>query len=219
MGRIRTGDTPTARCTKNVGVKSRRRPCGLYSILGLSPSASAQTLARSYAKLKKESKPSGQTPQARAAHSKFLAEVDAAFAVLGSSSARKEYDIQNGWSTSSSRVAEFRARKDLEDPDYRARTSALQYAAEKGRDRKWRRKAARKAEQRRHVSSPVLAGASATYVDWQHDPKWQQGTLKALQERRSGAVDRVVARSLCLRRKDKRLGKFVVLPQELVKKR
>lgn len=105
MGRIPLGDLPESAfkpCFKrkpaaaNILVPSRRRPAGLYNVLGIDSTASLQDIKRHYRRLSlanhPDRLPKDSSSQKRSAATRKQQEINEAFAVLGDAIQRQKYD-------------------------------------------------------------------------------------------------------------------------------
>jgi hypothetical protein len=105
----------TQNLKKKIVRPSRRRPFGVYSVLGVLPSASLATIKKAYRAASllhhPDKNPQAQTSQEKAALTKKQQELNEAYQLLSDEEERADYDLINNLCRSStSRVQQHRAK-------------------------------------------------------------------------------------------------------------
>ncbi len=193
---------------------SRRKPFGVYSVLGVLPSASAAEIKTAYRARMLEVHPD-RHPTAKgqelAALTRQSQAVGEAFAVLSSAPDRNEYDIRFAFRTSSARVQQHRSRQTaLQKKIVSAKTVCRSVQLV-------RRKAAKKKEV--GLKGKVEKNADIVYEDGMKKKRGQGVVLQTEEANSNNRFTKqwvVVKRSKAALKKDKRLSKIVVVPVEQV---
>lgn len=105
----------TQNLKKKIARPSRRRPFGVYSVLGVLPSASLATIRKAYRAASlvhhPDKNPQAKTSQEKAALTKKQQEINAVYQLLCDEEERADYDLINNFSkTSTVRVQQHRTR-------------------------------------------------------------------------------------------------------------
>lgn len=177
---------------------SRRRPAGLYSLLGVEQGASHQTVKRAFNRLALANHPDKVQAQARSAATKKMQQLNLAWHVLGDVERRKKYDaeiLKNEVADSTIRVQVHRHRLSRAEKGIAVAVNTA------------RRK--RKLELSRAAKKAMVAA-----------PKEKKGKVRKFVCRKESSQASTVEkvgweihrRSKKERSKDRRLGKFVASP-------